>query len=143
MEEDKKEESIEQITKILEQHLKNSEIMFEKFGTLAFEYADIKRISKILIRYKEQKEIEQIHRQENGELREQVKELEEDLTSVYLKGVYDERDKWIALVEEEIEKLKQEGNYKTLENPNGRVHFHAEPCDYKIQVLQELLEKRK
>lgn len=78
MEEDKKEESVEQITKILEQHLENSETMFEKFGTLAFEYADIKRISKILIRYKELKEIEQIHRQENGELRERVKELEED-----------------------------------------------------------------
>ena len=40
------------------------------------------------------KEIEESHRKENGELREQVKELEEDLTSVYLKGIYDERDKW-------------------------------------------------
>ena len=49
----------------------------------------------------------------------------------------------ISLVEKKIEELKQEGNYKTLENPDGRVHFQAEPCDYKIQVLEELLEKRK
>ena len=49
----------------------------------------------------------------------------------------------VSLVEEKIEELKQEGNYKTLENPDGRVHFQAEPCDYKIQVLEELLEKRK
>ncbi len=70
----------------------------------------IAEIIEHLIRaYKELKEIEQIHRQENGELREQVKELEEDHTSVYLKGVYDERDKWIALVKEKIEELKGKG----------------------------------
>lgn len=49
----------------------------------------------------------------------------------------------VSLVEEKIEELKKEGNYKTLENPNGRVHFQLEPCDFKIKVLQELLEKRK
>ena len=49
----------------------------------------------------------------------------------------------VSLVEEKIEELKQEGNYKTLENPDGRVHFQAEPCDYKIQVLEELLGKGK
>lgn len=49
----------------------------------------------------------------------------------------------VSLVEEKIKELKQEGNYKTLENPDGRVHFQAEPCDYKIQVLEELLGKGK
>lgn len=44
-------------------------------------------------------------------------------------------------VEEKIEELKQEGNYKTIENPKGRVHFQLEPCDYKIQVLEELLQE--
>lgn len=49
----------------------------------------------------------------------------------------------VSLVEEKIKELKEEGNYKTLENPDGRVHFQAEPCDYKIQVLEELLGKGK
>ena len=65
-----------------------------------------------------------------GYYEQQIKELEENSIPV-------------SLVEEKIEELKQEGNYKTLENPDGRVHFQAEPCDYKIQVLEELLEKRK
>lgn len=56
MEEDKKEESIERIIKILEQHLENSETMFENFGTLAIEYADIKRISNVLSRLKQLEE---------------------------------------------------------------------------------------
>lgn len=56
MEEDKKEESIERIIKILEQHLENSETMFEDFGTLAIEYADIKRISNVLSRLKQLEE---------------------------------------------------------------------------------------
>lgn len=121
MEEDKKEESVEQITKILEQHLENSETMFEKFGTLAFEYADIKRISKILIRYKELKEIEQIHRQENGELRERVKELEEE--NQQLEAIKDEAIRRYNLesiptsLVKENEELKQDrnNNYQMIE----------------------------
>lgn len=47
----------------------------------------------------------------------------------------------VSLVLEIIQELKEEGNYKTIENQNGRVHFQAEPCDYKIQALKELLER--
>lgn len=152
MEEDKKEESVEQITKILEQHLENSETMFEKFGTLAFEYADIKRISKILIRYKELKEIEQIHRQENGELRERVKELEEE--NQQLEAIKDEAIRRYnlesiptSLVKEKIEELKPIINKyeKQIENDEETDLSYEEIRDYacRIQVLQELLEKRK
>ena len=43
-------------------------------------------------------------------------------------------------IEDKINELIQKGNYRTKDNLNGRVHFHAEPYDYQIQVLQELLE---
>lgn len=45
-------------------------------------------------------------------------------------------------IENKIKELNEKGNYKTKNNPNGRVHFHVEPCDYQIQVLQELLEDK-
>ncbi len=45
-------------------------------------------------------------------------------------------------VENKIKELNEKGNYKTKNNPNGRVHFHVEPCDYQIQILQELLEEK-
>ena len=45
-------------------------------------------------------------------------------------------------LENKIKELNGKGNYRTKNNPNGRVHFHVEPCDYQIQVLQELLEEK-
>lgn len=47
----------------------------------------------------------------------------------------------VQKIKDKIEDLKKEGNYRTIDNPSGRVHFRAEGCDYKIQVLQELLEE--
>ena len=98
-----------------------------------------KAIMKIADERDKLEEIEQIHRQENGELREQVKELEEDLTSVYLKGIYDERDKWIALVKEKIEEINKA--YEDSKDENGESQYYYP--DYTIRVLEELLEKRK
>ncbi len=43
-------------------------------------------------------------------------------------------------IKDKIEELKKEGDYRTADNPYGRIHFMKEPCDYKIQVLKELLE---
>lgn len=157
------------------------------------QYGKRKLINHYEQQIQELKEIEQIHRQENGELREKVKELEEERQIVGMPvrnkrdgrigivlhqwksgsvavlesinpRVINTHDSWntleivtdevkqtqtkcetipVSLVKEKIKELKEEGNYKTLENPDGRVHFQAEPCDYKIQVLEELLEKRK
>ena len=42
-------------------------------------------------------------------------------------------------VREKIKELEKEADYKSIDNPTGRIHFHKEPCDYQIQVLQELL----
>lgn len=47
----------------------------------------------------------------------------------------------VQKIKDKIEDLKKEGNYRTIDNPSGRVHFRAEGCDYKIQVLKELLEE--
>ena len=109
------------------------------------QYGKRKLINHYEQQIQELKEIEQIHRQENGELRERVKELEkwneyyrkEMLSKEYIKLNYIPKSK----IKKKIEELKQEGNYKTIENPNGRVHFQLEPCDYKIQVLEELLQE--
>lgn len=100
-----------------------------------------KAIMKIADERDKLEEIEQIHRQENGELREQVKELEEDLTSVYLKGIYDERDKWIALVKEKIEELKKliTEAQKELGSASKEYTIYV----YQKDILQELLEEGK
>ena len=82
------------------------------------------------------KELEEKNRKLKEHCKEQIKDKQE-LTTALLDSIP------VSLVEEKIKELKEEGNYKTLENPDGRVHFQAEPCDYKIQVLEELLEKRK
>ena len=50
---------------------------------------------------------------------------------------YISKDKIKAKIEEVI----KEGNYRTADNPNGRVHFQKEITDYQIEVLQSLLEK--
>ena len=44
-------------------------------------------------------------------------------------------------IKAKIEELIKEGNYRTADNPNGRVHFQKEITDYQIEVLQSLLEK--
>ena len=105
-----------------------------------------KSLEYFIKEYQDLKEIEESHRKENGKLRERVKELEEE--NQQLEAIKDEAIRRynfesipVSLVEEKIKELNEEGNYKTLENPDGRVHFQAEPCDYKIQVLQDLLEK--
>lgn len=70
---------------------------------------------------------------ELGRLKEENKKLEEDYTSVYLKGVYDERDKWKSKIKEKIEELDKNGYWDYLENRD---------LEKTISILQELLEKR-
>lgn len=58
-------------------------------------YKDKEALVGLVKMYKDLKEIEEAHRKENGRLKEEMKNLEDDLTSVYLDGIYDERAKWI------------------------------------------------
>ena len=89
--------------------------------------------------YKELKEIEQIHRQENGELRERVKELEEE--NQQLEAIKDEAIRRYnlesiptSLVKEKIEEIKNETWY---------IDSGEEAKQSCVEELQELLEKRK
>ena len=90
----------------------------------------------------------QAHQKLNGELRIKVKELEKkveelenqmgkDLDVVYLKAIYDERDKWKNKIKEKIKKLEtrreNEKGYKGLE------YSRTGLLNAGIQVLQELL----
>ena len=92
MEEDIK--NLSEIIELCEEEINNND---ENVSAI-LDLTDLKSLRNLIKEYKNLKEIEENHRKENGELREQVKELEEDLTSVYLKGIYDERDKWKAFM---------------------------------------------
>ena len=95
-------------------------------------YLEAQAIEHLIKAYKE---LEEKNRKLKEHCKEQIKDKQE-LTTALLDSIP------ISLVEKKMEELKQQGNYKTLENPDGRVHFQAEPCDYKIQILQELIEER-
>ena len=133
MEEDIK--NLSEIIELCEEEINNND---ENVSAI-LDLTDLKSLRNLIKEYKNLKEIEENHRKENGELREQVKEIEEDLTSVYLKGIYDERDKWIALVKEKIEEINKA--YEDSKDENGESQYYYP--DYTIRVLEELLEKRK
>lgn len=116
----------------MEEDIKILENLLEE-GFEAMCYLEAQAIEHLIKAYKE---LEEKNRKLKEHCKEQIKDKQE-LTTALLDSIP------VSLVEEKIKELKEEGNYKTLENPDGRVHFQAEPCDYKIQVLQELLEKRK
>lgn len=62
-------------------------------------------------KYEELLEIEKAHKEENGRLRAKIKDLENntiDLTSVYIDGVYDERNRWLAKIKMNEEYLGEE-----------------------------------
>ena len=129
MEEDIK--NLSEIIELCEEEINNND---ENVSAI-LDLTDLKSLRNLIKEYKNLKEIEENHRKENGELREQVKDLEEDLTSVYLKGIYDERDKWIALVKEKIEEINKA--YEDSKDENGESQYYYP--DYTIRVLEELL----
>lgn len=45
------------------------------------------------------------------------------------------------VIEDKIDELKSQSNYRTFNNPNGRIHFLKEETDYKIEALEELLQE--
>jgi len=79
--------------------------------------------------------------QENKELKEKVNVLNQE--KEYLNTIIDsDNDNYIAKskVKEKIEEKIKEGNYRTIDNPSGRIHFQKEITDYQIEILKELLE---
>lgn len=106
---------------------------------------DIKNLSllKIVDIVNEQsKEIEELK-----EKNKTLKSLQNDTNELYIEMTerknYFERElqKVEDKIKAKIEELIKEGNYRTADNPNGRVHFQKEITYYQIEVLQSLLEK--
>jgi hypothetical protein len=94
-----------------------------------------KALENLLTRYKQLEE--ENKRLNNHNIIGRIDAIKiEDLEPV-LKPYYIPKSK----IKEKIEELKKEADYKSEDNPKGRVHFVPEPCDYQIQVLQELLEE--
>ena len=60
-------------------------------------------IENLISRVKDLETIEQIHREDNGKLREEIKDFAEiDLTQTYLSGIYAELDRWKNKIKEKI-----------------------------------------
>lgn len=96
---------------------------------------EIIAIENLIQRNKDLEQIEKEHKEENGRLRDKIKELEEiDLTTVYMDGIYDERDKWIINIKEKIKKY----NKQRETTDDKEIYYRL--VDY-IDILQELLEE--
>lgn len=99
--------------------------------------------TKLMLKIEKQsKEIEELK-----EKNKTLKSLQNDTNGLYIEMTerknYFERElqKVEDKIKAKIEELIKEGNYRTADNPNGRVHFQKEFTDYQIEVLQSLLEK--
>ena len=64
------------------------------------------------------------------------KQMGKDLDVVYIKGVYDERDKWKSKVKEKF--IYYQNLYKQDNSPNE--FLIGQDCLSKLSILQELLE---
>ena len=76
------------------------------------------------------------------EYRKEIKVLKEE--KEYLNCIIEsDKDNYINKdkIKAKIEELIKEGNYRTADNPNGRVHFQKEITDYQIEDLQSLLNE--
>ena len=128
------EEDIKRIAKLITTKFNND---------YSIDNVDKEAIEELLKAYKELKEIEENHKQENGKLREKVKQLEEEnqllLNSKI--GVDLSFNDYIpvSLVEEKIEEINKA--YEDSKDENGESEYYYP--DYTIRVLEGLLEKRK
>ena len=93
-------------------------------------------IERILQDYKRQKQINEEHRKVNGELREKVKELEIDLTTVYMKGFEDGKDKYKQKIKDKIKEIKED-----KESYYYDVFLEERDIEKTIEILQKLLKE--
>ena len=113
------------IDELKEEINKPVEVPEDRFDTFILYNIESAKIVLNLIK-KQSKEIEELKKYEEG-----YKLLSYGLDN------YTSNDK----IKAKIAELIKEGNYRTADNPNGRVHFQKEITDYQIEVLQSLLEK--
>lgn len=129
-------------------HYKNMKFNYENLIhdiSLIAESLDMQEdstIEEIALRISEemynQQQINEEHQKINGELRERVIELEIDLTTVYLKGVEDGKNKYEQKIKEKIEELK-----KLIEKIKEDDQYSNEIPLYEhdIKLLEELLQE--
>ena len=147
-----KKEGIEEDIKILEK-FKNNEMQRDKLERDnrcgGWKIGDIYKhlelniaIENLLQDYERQKQRNEEHQKINGELREKVKELEIDLTTVYIKGVEDGKDKYKQKIKDEIEELKDTlKHYDEYSKLNLLERVNIDLIDSKIEILEELLRE--
>ena len=134
--------NIEKDIKILNNYLKNSaykESNSDFFKNGGWEIVDLEvpqALEHLLLDYTRQKQINEEHQKINGELKEKVKELEEEtllISPYYVKQNYIPKRK----VEDELETLR-----KMLKaTMSGKLQeYTAEEIIIKINTLEELLE---
>ena len=77
---------------------------------------------------------------ENKKLKEQ---MGKDLDVVYIKGVYDERDKWKNKIKEKIEELEKDlKDFEEYWSKDPRRFKRQQSIDYyKLETLKELLKE--
>lgn len=142
------EEDIERIAKLITTKFNND---------YSIDNVDKEAIEELLKAYKELKEIEESHRKENGELREKVKQLEEENKSkqkayddCYCEYKHYKQFDSIptSLVKEKIEEIQKEyeetlktANFKEIEKMN-KINFRGITLEGQRSILRELLEKR-
>ena len=136
--------SEEKIIKQAEYIIKNGQA---QIGSIAEDFIELYNLyTKEKTKNKELEGLEEEHKKENGELRERINELEEELkrqieTREITEKFVEEKFICKSEIKEKIEELKKEGDYRDIYNPLGRIHFMKEKTDYQIEVLQELLEE--
>lgn len=110
-------------------------------------YSDIQTIKHLIKAYKDLKEIEENHRQENGELRIKLDDKETELQilkddikadEIMYKDELLENYIPISLVQEKIEELEGMLTHELTRNDG-----FSEYREYALDILQELLEKRR
>ena len=141
-----KKEGIEEDIKILEK-FKNNEIQRDKLERDnrcgGWKIGDIYKhlelniaIENLLQDYERQKQRNEEHRKINGELREKVKELEIDLTTVYMKGFEDGKDKYKQKIKDKIKEIKED-----KESYYYDVFLEERDIEKTIEILQKLLKE--
>lgn len=93
-------------------------------------------IYNLISEHERQKQINEEHRKINGELREKVKELEIDLTTVYIKGVEDGKNKY----KQKIKNKKEEFSDKARRIAG--IYQYADSEDDLIEKKNKVIELR-
>ena len=106
------------------------------YGKLSFTKTQLydyqKAIANLLARYKNLEQIEQSHKKENGELRERVKELEEEKEQ-YKNDYYSLVNK----IENKIDKFDYEFEKAKRKNNNDRADYYWDLIGNFTNILRE------